>query len=90
MRQARLYFHGVVAVEQVDHLDVPGPVAGRATRLVRDAQIDVGVVGQAFPLQRLEAAEVNRVDRCAGQIPAGTSLPRASSSDATRSPMAGV
>ena len=48
MRQARLYFHGVVAVEQVDHLDVPGPVAGRATRLVRDAQIDVGVVGQVL------------------------------------------
>ena len=42
---------------------------GWAARLVGDAQVHAGVVGQASPLQGVEAAEVDGIDERAGGVP---------------------
>ena len=61
MDQVVLHVQGVVAVEEVDHFDIPGPTARRTTRLVSDTQVDTGVVVQAFLEQCVEASPVDGV-----------------------------
>ena len=58
-----LEFDRVIAVEQIDHLDVPRPPTGRCAAQAGDPKVDARVGGQAATLQVVEASEVGRVDQ---------------------------
>jgi len=59
----------VVAVERVDHLDVPRPAARAPAPRVGDAQVEPPVLRQLTALLGVEPAAVDRVDERAGRVP---------------------